>query len=269
MTDQPNPYAIRGGVSGRERLRLLGRVMAPATLALFDRLGVRDGMSCLDFGCGGGDASLALARRVAPSGRVIGIDNDPVTLEIARDEARAAGIDNVEYRAGDVLTFDPLAPFDVVYARFLLTHLRDPDAAARTFVGAVRPGGWFVVEDIDFSGHVTWPDCPAARRYVELYCAVVTRRGGDPNIGPRLPALLKDVGLEAIAVNVVQPAALDGEAKLVNPITMENIADAVVHDGLATREEVEEIVRDLYAFAKDPTTLVTTARIVQTWGRRT
>ena len=46
-------YIIRGGLAGRERLRVLSRVMEPLTLELFARVGVRSGDRCLDAGCGG------------------------------------------------------------------------------------------------------------------------------------------------------------------------------------------------------------------------
>ena len=41
-------YIIRGGLAGRERLRVLARAMHPTTAALFDRIGIAPGMSCLD-----------------------------------------------------------------------------------------------------------------------------------------------------------------------------------------------------------------------------
>jgi hypothetical protein len=50
-------------------------------------------------------------------------------------------------------------------------------------------------------------------------------------------------------------------------LTMENIAGAVLEDRLATREEIDGIVRQLYEFAADPSTLAGTPRVVQTWGR--
>jgi 2-polyprenyl-3-methyl-5-hydroxy-6-metoxy-1,4-benzoquinol methylase len=80
-------YVIRGGLEGRERLRVLGRVMRTSSMLLFDRLGLRDGITCLDVGCGGGDATLELAHRVAPAGRVVGVDIDETKLQIARAEA--------------------------------------------------------------------------------------------------------------------------------------------------------------------------------------
>ena len=136
MTDSTH-YVIRGGLEGRERLRVLGRVMRTSSMSLFDRLGLRDGLTCLDVGCGGGDATLELARRVAPAGRVIGA----------------------------------------------------------AFYRHLRPGGRIGLEDIDFSGYF-------------------------------------------------------------------------LADGLASQHEIDQVVRELYAFATDPNTVAGTPRVVQAWGRR-
>lgn len=260
-------YAIRGGTEGRERLRVLARAMHSTTSALFDRLGIGPGLTCLDVGCGGGDVTLDLARRVAPSGQVLGVDLDETKLHLARQEAEAAGVPNAAYRLLDVRTDDAGEAFDVVYARFLLSHLADPARAIGAFGRHLRPGGLVVVEDVDFSGSFTWPESAAHRRYEQLYCAVVQRRGGNPNLGPQLPVLLAEAGFEGVGMHVVQPAATEGEVKLLGPLTLENIAGAILADGLATREEVDDLVRQLRQFAADPRTVAGAPRIVQAWGR--
>lgn len=265
---ETSTYIIRGGSDGRERLRLLARVMQPATLSFLDRVGIRPGMGCLDVGCGGGDVSLDLARLTGPRGRIIGIDSDEVVIEIARREARERGIANVDFLRADITEREPGPDFDLVYARFLLTHLRNPAETVARMAHALRPGGTLVVEDIDFRGHFSFPESPALGRYVELYTETVRRRGGDPIIGPRLPALLAQAGLEEIGMNVVQPAGTEGEVKLITPITMECIANAVLTEGLASRQEIEQLVSELYEFAHTPGTLAAVARVVQAWGRR-
>ena len=68
-------YAIRGGVKGRERLRILSRTMQLSTTSLFERLGVRIGLTCLDVGCGGGDVTVELGKRVGPHGRAVGAES--------------------------------------------------------------------------------------------------------------------------------------------------------------------------------------------------
>jgi SAM-dependent methyltransferase len=262
-------YVIRGGVEGRERLRILSRVMRPTTLALLDRVGIPREAVCLDVGCGGGDVTVELARRVAPHGRAVGADLDEVKLGLARAEARDAGVENVEFRQADVSGRLGEADFDVAYARFLLTHLSDPAGCVGRMHDALRPGGLLVVEDIDCAGCFCYPDHPAIRRSLELFTAAVRRRGGDPDIGPRLPVLLLEAGFERVGLNVVQPAGLEGEAKLIFPLTLANIADAVLADGSATPEEIGRVVEQLYEFARDPRTVAGTPRVVQAWGYRT
>jgi SAM-dependent methyltransferase len=261
-------YAIRGGVEGRERLRVLARTLHPSTSALFERLGVGAELRCLDVGCGGGDVTLELARRVGPHGQVIGVDIDETKLALARQEAAAQRLGNAEFRPLDIRTEMLDESFDLVYARFLLTHLADPAQALAALYRALRPGGLLIVEDIDLRGIFVWPETTAFRRYLELFYAVMHRRGGDPDIGPRLPIMLADAGLERVDLHVVQPMATQGEAKLINPLTLENIADAILHDGLASRQEIDTLVHELYAFAADPRTLAGLVRVIQTWGRR-
>lgn len=266
-------YIIRGGLEGRERLRVLARAMHPTTAALFDRVGVAPGMSCLDVGCGGGDVTCELARRVAPGGRAVGIDMDAAKIAIAREEAETAGVRSVEYREGDVLATEFAPDYDVLYVRFLLTHLGDPASALTRISAGLRLNGVLIAEDIDFTGCFCHPPSAAYDRYVELYQGAAWARGVDPNIGPRLPELLVGAGCERVGVTVVQPAGRtpaghEGDVKLVTPLTLENIADSAVAEGLASREEIDGLVAELYELAADSRTLLAFPRIVQAWGYR-
>jgi len=260
-------YVIRGGVEGRERLRLLSEIMGPSTRALMAELGIARGSVCLDVGCGGGDVTFDLARAVGPTGRVVGVDLDETKLAMARREGEQQALSNVSFEARDVTEWEPGEQFDVVFARFLLTHLADPGRVVSAMRHHVRAGGVLAVEDIDFRGHFTEPDCPALRRYVELYTTSVRRRGGDPDIGPRLPGLLREAGLRDVRMNLVHPAALEGGIKLLSCVTLEYIADAVLDDHLTTETELRATVEALYAFARDPHTVLGGPRVFQAWGR--
>ena len=93
-------------------------------------------------------------------------------------------------------------------------------------------------------------------------------RGGDPNIGSRLPLLLKHGGFVDVGVNIVQPMAFEGETKLITQLTMETMSDAAIAEGLTTKEEVDDLVKALYDYAQDPATLGGVPRIMQSWGKR-
>ncbi len=69
-------------------------------------------------------------------------------------------------------------------------------------------------------------------------------------------------------MKLVHPAALAGGIKLLTCVTLENIADTVREDGLATEEELRRTIDELYAFARDPHTVIGGPRVFQAWGRR-
>lgn len=260
---------IRGGVEGRERLRLLAKVLGPTTQRLFEQVGFQNGISCLDCGCGGGDVTFDLARRTGSTGRVVGMDIDDVKLKMARDEAASNGFRHVEFRNANINDCELESNFDLVYSRFLLTHLSKPQVALAKMHRALRPGGIVVIEDIDFEGHFCYPECNAFRQYVRLYSEVARRREADPNIGRRLPSLVSEAGFDRVQVLIVQPAGLDPDEKLIGPITMESIVESVLAEGLAGWAEMDRIIAELHEFAGDPRSLMSLPRIVQVWGQKT
>src|SRR5215510_13702435 len=241
--------------------------MHASTTSLFDLAGISPGMNCLEIGCGSGDTTIELARRVGPNGHVLGGDIDDTKVELARHEAAQLNVSNVEFQVLDIRESDLTVAFDLVYARFVLTHLSDPDSVVGSIHGLLKPGGLVILEDIDFSGHFVYPESTAFNRYHKLYCAVVQRRGGVPNIGPRLPLLLRKAGFKDIKVSVVQPMGLEGEVKVITPLTLENIAEAVIQEGLATHEQISDLLRELKDFVVSTETLAGMPRVVQTWAR--
>jgi hypothetical protein len=64
----------------------------------------------------------------------------------------------------------------------------------------------------------------------------------------------------------VQPAGLSGDVKLIGPITLDAIADAVLAAGLATEHELNQLADELQALAESDTTLMSIPRVVQAWA---
>src|SRR4029453_13441408 len=74
----------------------------------------KDGWSLADLGTGSG--ILALAAKRLGAGRVIGIDNDPKAISIAKANARLNKIDNVDFKLGDLLKWKSWVVRDIVAA---------------------------------------------------------------------------------------------------------------------------------------------------------
>ena len=88
-------YPLENRAGEIERLRIQAEGMAPDTLTMLDRIGVKPGWRCLDIGCGPGGITRLLSERVGPGGRVVGLDMDEQHLAHARASAPA----NVEFAA--------------------------------------------------------------------------------------------------------------------------------------------------------------------------
>ena len=268
VTKAPKSYPIKGGKLGRDRLSVITRVLAPTTEQLFERVGIRPGSTVIDVGCGGGQVSLMLAKRVGPKGHVTGLDFDEEKIALARAEAEARGISHVRFETADVAAPWTISPVDLIYARFILTHLADPQALLAQAKAALKPGGMILVEDIDIPGHFSYPDSSAVVAYAELYMALSRRRGGNPIIGRSLDLLLETAGYKDVATTVVQPFSRQGGAKEVATLTFAAIADGLKTEGLASADEVARISRELAEFNQRSDTVVSMPRIFQAWGRK-
>jgi ubiquinone/menaquinone biosynthesis C-methylase UbiE len=236
-------------------------------MQLLERVGVIAGMKCLDVGCGGGHVTILMARAVGPEGLVIGTDIDAEILALAREDVEAAKLTNITFQQRDACARLWHKEFDVAYARFLLSHLNEPENCLAAMIEACAAGGTIVIEDTDFEGSFCYPPCAAHERYKQLYQELVERRGGDSNIGRKLPAMLHRAGLPKVELNVIQPAHIHGEGKLMAPLTMSRISDALVAEGLATECEAQQIRTELNEIAADSETVISLPRIFQVWGK--
>jgi SAM-dependent methyltransferase len=248
-------------------LDVLSSVMEQATTSLLLRAGVMPGDRCVDVGCGGGNVSRQLAGLVGPRGSVLGVDLDSEVLALARHDVERDGLMNVRFHVGDA-TIIPGQLYDVAYTRFVLSHVGDPAAVLFAMVASLAPGGLVIVEDTDFSGNFCYPDCSAYRRLGELARETVRRRGGNADIGPALPSLLRAAGIEEVAVSVAQPTGLGGDVKGLMLLTLERIWQSILEEGVASPADLEQIDAQLRDFCDDPTTVMSVPRVVQAWGRK-
>jgi len=122
------------------------------------RLALAPGARALDVGCGWGDTALELARKVGPTGSVLGLDCCDAFLEKGRADAASEGLANVRFVAADVETYPFTPTFDFAFSRFGTMFFANPVAAMRNVRKALKPGAtfmfiaWRTIDDNPFLG---------------------------------------------------------------------------------------------------------------------
>ncbi|HEX8433124.1 MAG TPA: arsenite methyltransferase [Longimicrobium sp.] len=128
------------------------------------------GETVLDLGSGGGIDVLLSARRVGPTGRAYGLDMTDEMLDLARENQRRAGVDNVEFLKGEIENIPlPDASVDVVISNCVINLSADKRRVLAEAFRVLKPGGRFAVSDVVVRGEV-----PAEiRRSMELWVGCV------------------------------------------------------------------------------------------------
>jgi len=200
MSESGGEYIHGTDPDEQRRLSLLNELMNETSLR---RLSLTGGERVLDVGSGLGQLTSEIAKAVGPKGRVVGIERHEAQLTKARENASAAGVaERIEFRQGSAMKL-PLeagewASFDVVHTRFLLEHLRDPQAVVDGMTRAARSGGRIILEDDDHDLLRMWPEPDGVYAVWRAYIKSYEVLENDPFVGRKLVALLHAAGAEPI-----------------------------------------------------------------------
>ncbi|MGH9036819.1 MAG: methyltransferase domain-containing protein, partial [Acidimicrobiia bacterium] len=173
----------------RDRMVLAETLLDPVTTRQLESIGAREGMRCLEVGAGAGSMARWLAARAGKEGRVVATDIDTRFLD--------AGT-GYEILRHDIVADPPLpAEFDVAHARLVLQHVPDKDRAVAHLAAAVAPGGWLLVEELDFttSGAAGAFGARGFARVERAMHQFLAASGFDPAFGRRLPSRFRGAGL--------------------------------------------------------------------------
>jgi SAM-dependent methyltransferase len=235
----------------------------PVTVRQLEEIGVEPGWRCLEVGGGGGSIARWLADRTGPTGGVVVTDINPRWLDADRP--------NIEMRRHDIVA-DELEPgaFDLAHERLVLQHLPSRRQALERMVGAVRPGGWVLIEDFDRGWLPLTPTCEPAdarlfTKVMDAFGQVLVDGGVDVDLGRRLCSLLREQGLSDVQVEAHARICPGGSAACrLHRSNVEQLQDRVVDVGHIAREELERF----YELIEDPSFAVSSYMLVSARGRR-
>ncbi|NJN87130.1 MAG: methyltransferase domain-containing protein [Leptolyngbyaceae cyanobacterium SL_7_1] len=237
-------------IEERDRLQTIERVFDPASRRRIATTGITNQWRCLEVGAGAGSIAQWMAEQVGEHGKVVAIDVNTRFLT-------AVNAPNLEVHEADIRTFTSPEPFDLIHARYVLIHNADFRVALTNMLTLLKPGGWLVLEEPDFSaaraivGEVEI--CAAVDRVNQSILQLFADRAMDGALGVKLPAILQSLGVElAIVEDEAHLCAGGAGVATVMKLSTLQLAEKYMATGKTTAPDIQAYCQ----FADDP----------QAWG---
>lgn len=225
-----------------KRLEAIEEEFDPGTRERLLSTGVKAGWRCLEVGAGAGSIAKWMSQNVQEEGKVVALDINPRYLQSTIPA-------NLEVRAGDIRTIELKEDsFDLVHARYVLIHIPDYEVALQRMLALLKPGGWIILEEPDFSVSkaVFGPleDCRAVGKVYNALNTTYSGMGLDWSVGVKLPALLKTQRLRNLSweTNTHLNHGETGIARIMRMST-EHLRPRYLDTGFATDQDIERYLQ--------------------------
>jgi trans-aconitate 2-methyltransferase len=163
------------------RLEIVADVFAESTRAFVADAAIGPTRLALDLGCGPGCCTHLLAKLVECD-QCVGLDKSERFISLARKTET----DRVSFRLHDVIEVPfPVGPADLIFCRFLLTHLTEPRTVVTNWGTQLRPGGLLLMEETEWIE----ADNPAFATYLNIVEAMLEHQSNKLYVGPVLDSL--------------------------------------------------------------------------------
>jgi len=258
------PIESRGGEI--ERLHIQSAAMVPDTERMLELIGVREGWSCLDIGCGPGGIVGLLSKRVGSTGRVVGLDMNTGFLE----HARATAPSNVEFVLADAYGSNlPEGTFDLVHMRFVASTSGAPERLLQEAKRLARPGGTIALQEADIATLNCYPSHPSWDKLKAALFGAFSGVGADVELARRLYFIVRQAGLVDVQFRpfIVGVRSIDPMVDYL-PSTVESVRATVLKLELLSERELPVVLAECREHLRQPDTVFTTYTVAQVWGQK-
>lgn len=222
-----------------ERLQAIEKVFDPASRRRIQATGITTNWQCLEVGAGAGSITQWMTAVVGESGKVVAVDLDTrfvVNIKSSNVEVLEADIRHVPLENHS---------FDLIHARYVLIHIPDFQVALSRMLDLLKPGGWIVIEEPDFSAARAIVGeaaaCQSVNRVNRAILQMFANRGMDYALGVKLPAIFQQLSLQQLSVENDAPLSNGGSgvATVMKMSTLQ-LAEKYIATGEVSHKDIED-----------------------------
>jgi len=271
VENKEDTYILGTGKAASKKLDMQQEILREGSYKHLEKAGLSEGQVVWDIGCGGGAMTSYLAKVVGARGRVYAIDKSEELLEIARAKIKSEGLENVTFIQGDIRSQKDLSmgTADLIYMRFVLTHVKDPEVVINIGKNLLKDGGVALSQEPILSTYYNSSKHEIFREYVKAIADVGKKMGVDYDLGKRLLTLYEQAGYVETNVDYNQPQVKIAYVKETLPLDIAEWKDKAVALGVLTQEKAASWVQTIKDWPDDDTDSFNLPMLVYTIARKT
>ena len=253
-----------------DRLKFQHSVWHANTKAFFDRIGVAQGWHCLDVGAGPGFVSFDLRARVEENGSVTALEPSTMYLDWLKKQIERNHWKNLSVINGTAEQTElPKEKYDLIYSRWVIAFVADPEKFISNLLPALKPGGVIAFQDYYYEGLSLYPKGGAFDGMPDVVKKYYASVGGDPYVTGKIPGWLRNHGLQVIDFSPHSYAGgPDSPIMEWAHLFFSTHIEKMIEKGAATREEGEAMLKDWQEHRKNPETIFFSPIVVDVAGKR-
>jgi len=239
-------YPLAVGEADHKRLALLNQIYNPQTKAFISAAGLSGNLSILEIGCGTGEMAIWLAQHF-PDAKVLATDINTEQLAIARETAQKNNISNIEFRLCNVVDLPVLQQsFDLIYGRWVLEYIENPQAIIQTIFNLLNPNGVMIYAAISFlnPGFFCNPHSDIIMQWMNFLRPQVLPTKLDRDLSTHIYHMFKNIGYQDIQMMIDQPLLVTSEERSLLRLGFTSMRTQLLNRQVMTAKEHENMTAE-------------------------
>lgn len=263
-----NSYILATGNQTDYRLSILNKIYGKYTSMLLDKLELLARMKVAVIGCGSGESIDLIYKKIGKGGKLLCLDISKEQIDLTKRKLSGKNIGNVEYKVADIQNYQGNEEYDLVYCRFLLVHLTDPEQALNNMLSLLKPNGIIACEEHDYKTIFSYPYASSIDKFKELLKAISQKLGVDYSYGVKLFHTLSKLSLKEVKFDFHLPVFNGREEKSLFKLSLLEGMAHYIDNKLIDDLEIEKMVKEMEEIIQDEIFIQSSGGVFQSWGRK-
>ena len=231
---------LKTGDAGAKRLELQHGMMNQHSYDRLQKEGLSKGKIVWDIGCVNGLMTAYLARKVGETGHVYALDISEDQLRLAKERVESEGFNNVTFVKEDITcaTSLPRESADIIYSRYLLTHVQNPASVVEAMKNLLKPGGVVINQESILGAHQSSYQKDILTDILNARIALSKSRGLDYSVGNRLKSLYEQVGFSKVSSEIIDVFPCAKDLKFLFLMHIDEWKNKAIEAQIATSEQI-------------------------------